>query len=239
MNCKSCGKEIEKGEFCNEYCKKAYMINSSLTDIEKTETVEENPIIITPVINLFGKRYSECSFENFKCKTEDQKKVLNRIIEITEQIKNGKGLIFAFIGGWGTGKDHLAAAIVRKLANYRIIHTTVMRMSREIREAGKNDSKFKQQDIIDSFSLCDFLILNEIGVQSVTAFERNIIHEIIDSHYRAMTSVLLISNEQKEKFQECIDAPGLNRVWDRIDEKLLFTWGSERKNERMKQVRKV
>jgi len=236
MNCLNCGKELNEkkveqikiGSFCNEFCKKGYAVTSVMSDIEKQEGEKKSEIVYPDRREeLFGKRYRECTFKNFVRVTENQEKVVTKIVKITKDIKAGTGHIIAFIGGWGTGKDHLAAAMIHYLKG-NIIHTTVMKMSREIREAQKEKAHTKQQAIIDSYINCDFLIINEIGVQSITVFERNILHEIIDGHYRNMTSVLLITNEGKDEFQTCIDAPGLHRVWDRIDEKILFDWDSYR-----------
>lgn len=229
MNCKNCDKKIsDKKQFCNEFCKKAYELKQTMDPLEIQE-MEKRPEIIVQDgrETLFGKRYRDCTFENFVCKTERQKQVKKEIAEITGEIKGGK--IFAFIGFWGTGKDHMAAAMAHRLNTLSIIHTTVQKISREVRETHKKEGG-KQQNVMDWYSQCDFLIINEVGVQSVTQFERNILHEIIDTHYRNMTSVLLISNIPDIKdFQKCIDEPGILRVWDRIDQVVIFDWKSYRK----------
>ena len=230
MKCKYCRKPLEQNQidFCNEMCDRGYKIAQAITPEENEPIQEETVRVENQRFSLFGRRYENCSFENFTCKNEKQKDVLAKVKAVTTHIKSGNGRIFAFVGGWGTGKDHLAAAIVKELPGKKILHTTVMKLSREIREAGRDKSVIGQQSIIDKYTSCFLLILNEIGIQSVTAFEHNIIHEIVDTHYRNMTSVLLISNEGKDKFQECIDFPGLHRVWDRLNDVIIFDWESER-----------
>lgn len=229
MKCLACGSEIivKEGvsfeEYCNLFCKKQHEILKAMP--ENIQIVkEQNPIEVVKYdkINLFGRRYESCTFENYKCDCEEQRKVLIRVKKISEQIKNGSGKIISFAGNPGTGKDHLAAAMIDYIKPKRARHTTIMKLSREVRE-----SKF-QQKIIDSYAYLNILILNEIGVQSVTSFERNILHEIIDTIYRNIQSCLLISNEGTAKFKLCIDDPENLRVWDRINEKITFTWNSYR-----------
>lgn len=238
MTCLYCNKIIEskdnKKKFCNEIHKKAYSLLGAIDEITKNtlQNKQEKKEVkrIKEEINLrhklFGKKYKDCTFDNFICNTDYQKDVKKRIIQITESIKNGNGYIVALIGFVGTGKDHLCSAMVHYLGFKKIEHKTIMQISREIRESDK------QQKILSKYTNNDLLFINEIGIQSCTNFERNILHEIIDTIYRDMKSCILISNENKENFKNCIDYPGLQRVWDRIDRKIIFKGGSYRPEQR-------
>lgn len=234
MNCLNCNKPIDpksKDSFCNDFCKSKYDFMKtviSFKDVQITEITEKKTKIQNRRSLLFGKRYENCTFDNFVCTTDNQKKTKTRVIELTRRMKES-GEIIAFIGKPGTGKDHLAAAMVYELKSFSVIHTTIAKISRELREASRDKSYIRQQEIIDKYVNCKFLIINEIGVQSATTFERNILHEILDGHYRNITSCLLISNNGTKEFKTCIDEPGQTRVYDRIQNIIIFTWESQRR----------
>lgn len=239
MTCKYCGKILKESkgiqkQYCNELHKKAFNLCGAIDKIvKKSLSPRENINIKKKEKNnlrykLFGKRYKNCTFENFIAKTDYQKDVKQTVFRIAENIKKGKGYIVAFIGRWGTGKDHLCAAMVHYIGFKKVMHKTIMQISRKIRESEK------QQQEIDKLTSNDLLCINEIGLQSCTNFERNIIHEIIDTMLRDMKSCILITNNSKEEFQKCIDYPNTYRVWDRIDEKVIFKGESYRQKQRSK-----
>lgn len=239
MKCVNCGKEIKnktesvENKYCNYLCKKARDIAESLKEIPEDPVKEElSTTIEWEKRKLFGKRYENCTFDNYVCKEEKQRKIIVDIKNISDKIKSGEGRILAFVGNPGTGKDHIAAAMVEYIKPNRVKMTTVLKISRELRESGKDKSTIRQQSIIDELTSQNMLIINEIGLQSVSQFEHSFLHEIIDSYYRNMQTCLLISNEGEEKFKACIDDPLNLRVWDRISDIIVFDWLSYRPEQR-------
>lgn len=227
MKCKFCMKELKNGkEYCNKICKKAYKEYGTIKNrYNRDKTIQKRKTIDLRA-KLFGKRYANCTFFNFKCANTYQKEVKEKVTKIATSIKSGISIIAAFIGPWGTGKDHLCAAMVLYTGFRKVKHKTIMQISRMIRE-GEN-----QQKQIDSLTDNSILFINEIGLQSCTDFEKNILHEIVDTILRNMKSCILLSNEKEKRFQECIDYPGKNRVWDRIDKVIIFQGESYRSVQR-------
>ena len=56
------------------------------------------------------------------------------------------------------------------------------------------------------FESPDLLILDEVGVQNVTEFERTVMLELINSRYEAMKPTIVISNRGKVELPTYMDA---------------------------------
>jgi DNA replication protein DnaC len=185
-------------------------------------------------IRLFGTRFINATFNSYILTNDKQRKAFMYAQKIAEKLKEmpkNAGIIAAFVGMSGTGKDHLAASIFDYVYSpgLKVIHTSVMKMSRVIRGADK------QQQIIDEYTDVDLLIINEVGVQKVSDFERQFLYEVINDLYRNMKSCLLISNEEEDDFRACLDFAEKSRVWDRLGGRVIvFDWESYRPLENRK-----
>jgi DNA replication protein DnaC len=64
-----------------------------------------------------GKRYENCTFENYEIQNANQEKVVNNLIayaeNATENISKGKNVLL--IGPKGSGKDHLLCALAKRV----------------------------------------------------------------------------------------------------------------------------
>ena len=135
------------------------------------------------------------------------------------------------LGNFGTGKNALAASICNEiaLAGFSSVHTTVLKMLRRIKSTWKKASTEDEQGVIDSFTLPDLLVVDEIGVQFDSPTERLLTFEALNGRYEAKKPTILISNltelsELKQYLGE--------RVMDRMREGktgiLIFNWQSYR-----------
>lgn len=177
---------------------------------------------------LFGRKYLNEDFNTFKTETENQKKILNISKKIAYKLKESinSNILVAFIGTPGTGKDHIAKSIISDIWNndLTVIHTTVREMSRAIRQA-KEILNMNEQEAINYYSEADILIINEIGVQSMTDFEKANIFEVVNNIDRKEKNCIFISNEDEAGFKKCIDFEGQNRVWDRLQGRIIIFEG--------------
>lgn len=180
------------------------------------------------------KRFLEKSFDNYICGDSPGKKQAFRVCEkYADGFKEifEKGLCLTLCGLPGTGKTHLACAIINKLGykwGHKIKFTGVYRAISEVKAtfSGKGET---EHEVYDRFVDLDLLVLDEVGVQFGTKTEELIMFEIINRRYEAMKPTIIISNLQAEELKEFIG----ERVMDRIKEGggpiIAFDWESFRK----------
>lgn len=141
------------------------------------------------------KLYINCSFENYKVSHIGQEKVLNSAKEYAKNFKNIFSN-FIFSGKPGTGKNHLAAAI----GNYLILHgksvlmITIADLMSKIKKTFKNKNEYTEEYFLKKSSEVDLLIIDEIGIQKESNYEKIIIHQIIDRRSASKKSTGILSN---------------------------------------------
>lgn len=142
--------------------------------------------------------------------------------------KSGRSAIFC--GPPGTGKTHLAVGIglhamtLGKL----VLFTTVQRAVRRVKDSWRKDSKESETDVIDMLVEPDLLILDEIGVQFGSDFEKNLMFDILNERYEKSKPSLLLSNLTATEVKAFLG----ERVYDRLREDggkcIPFDWSSYR-----------
>lgn len=184
---------------------------------------------------LFGPRFANKTLENWLTTTQKQERYLEfcrrYVSRIDEYYTSGVGIVFA--GGVGTGKTHLSYAIAREIINagYNLEVKKVIEIMREIKAAWTGRAE-NEQAIINRYVRCDFLLLEEVGVQYGTENEKIILFDILDGRYKRCIPTLMTTNLSKPELVEYLDFDGKNRLWDRIVETsavLIFDWDSFRK----------
>ncbi|MBL5912627.1 DNA replication protein DnaC [Enterobacter asburiae] len=174
-----------------------------------------------------------CSFENYKATTTNQKIVREKARLYAVDFDKSMGG-FIFCGNPGTGKNHLAAAICNDLLRRgkTVLIITVADIMSSMRETFNGTSADSEEKLIDKLSSVDLLVIDEIGVQNESRYEKVIINQIIDRRTSSRRPTGLLSN---------LDEAGLNkqlgeRVMDRMKLGgtlwLNFDWESYRENVR-------
>jgi len=144
--------------------------------------------------------------------------------------KTGRSAIFC--GKPGTGKTHLAVGIglhamtLGKL----VLFTTVQRAVRRVKDSWRKDAQESETDVIDLLVEPDLLILDEIGVQFGSDFEKNLMFDILNERYEKSRPSLLLSNLTTKEVKAFLG----ERVYDRLREDggkcIPFDWDSFRGN---------
>ncbi|WP_075431635.1 DNA replication protein DnaC [Buchnera aphidicola] len=175
--------------------------------------------------------YINCSFENYHIMHAGHKKVLQESRKYAENFKNNIAS-FIFSGNPGTGKNHLAAAI----GNYLILHgnsvliVTVSDLMSSMKKTFNRISQTTEEDLLHTLSTVDLLMIDEIGMQIESRYEKIIINQIIDRRSSTKRSTGMLSNlnyfnMKKLLGERVIDRMRLgNSLW------LTFEWDSYRKN---------
>lgn len=152
--------------------------------------------------------------------------------EFDKVLQTGRSALF--VGKPGTGKTHLACGIgLHVMREYRstVLFTTVMRAIRRIKDAWRRDASESESEAVAALVAPDLLILDEVGVQFGSDFERNILFDVLNERYEKRRPTILVSNLAVEDVATYLG----ERIMDRLREDggalIVFDWESHRAKE--------
>ncbi|CAL4041894.1 DNA replication protein DnaC [Buchnera aphidicola (Takecallis arundicolens)] len=174
--------------------------------------------------------YINCSFQNYKIEHEGHKKAIHLTKKYAKNFDQNNAN-FVFLGRPGTGKNHLATAISNYLIlkGKKILIITIANLMSTIKATFKNNNtKMTEEKFIYYLSNLDLLILDEIGIQTESKYEKIVINQIIDRRASSKKPIGMLSNcnyytIKKILGERIIDRMQLsNSLW------LYFNWKSYR-----------
>lgn len=136
-----------------------------------------------------------------------------------------------FVGKPGTGKTHLAVGIALHIMkqNRSVLFTTVQRAIRSVKDTWARGSEVSESQAIQTLAYSDLLILDEVGVQFGSDFEKQILFDVLNERYEKRKPCILLSNIAPSELSGYLG----ERVADRLREdggKLIaFDWESHRR----------
>ena len=164
-----------------------------------------------------NKRFNSASFDNYNCTTVSQKELVDLLKKFC---KNGFDKNIIIIGGVGTGKTHLAYAIMNSITG-RWMHSgneyyqmgpvyygTAKEMIDNIK-CSWNDKSISNMDI---YCQIPVLIIDELGVQYGTDCERTEMYEIFNNRYNDMLPIIALSNNSLPELKKILG----QRIYDRL-----------------------
>ena len=177
-------------------------------------------------------RFKTKELHLFVAENDMQRKALdfaNRYADDFKEVLNtGRSAIF--IGKPGTGKTHLAVGIALNVMRRGAIvyFSTVMRAIRSIKDTWAKDSEVSESEAIRMFTIPDLLILDEVGIQFGSEFEKNMLFDIMNERYENRRPSILLSNLSIDEIRGYLG----DRVFDRMREDggkfIVFDWESWR-----------
>lgn len=110
-------------------------------------------------------------------------------------------------GACGTGKTHLAAAIVRHLTVKRVgvIFKRSADFYREVRELFRTDSAATECAIMSPLEKTRFLIFDDLGAGSLSDCERRYTLELLDTRLNQMRPTVVTSNWNLQQIADKMD----------------------------------
>ncbi|CAL4317768.1 DNA replication protein DnaC [Buchnera aphidicola (Thelaxes suberi)] len=173
--------------------------------------------------------YIDCSFDNYKIEHKGHKKVVSAARRYAEEF-NGNIASFIFSGKPGTGKNHLASAIGNHLIlnGKTVLIVTVADLMSNMKGTFSDSSIITEENLLHNLSTVDLLMIDEIGMQTESRYEKVIINQIVDRRSSSKRSTGMLSNLDHEGMrlllgERVIDRMRLgNSLW------LTFEWDSYR-----------
>lgn len=141
--------------------------------------------------------YAHKSFDNFVCETDSQSKALRLsksfVTKWPSASERGYGLLF--FGNCGTGKSHLACAVLKALmTKTTVLYARVPDIIRFVRSSWRRDSQFDEEQAISTYAGVGLLAIDEVGVQAGSDNEKNILFSIIDERLSHNRPTIFITN---------------------------------------------
>lgn len=176
--------------------------------------------------------HRDCSFENYKATTTQQKIVREKArLYAVDFGKTMAGFIFS--GNPGTGKNHLAAAICNDLLrrNKTVLIITVADIMSAMRETFNNaDAAKTEERLLDDLSRVDLLVIDEIGVQNESRYEKVVINQIVDRRTSSRRPTGMLTNLNQEGLHRQLGERVMDRMKLGQSLWLHFDWDSYRDN---------
>ena len=228
--CKFCGKDLKpigldylyanipissiEYERCDCEKSKSYWNEKDLKEeIQKKRKHFEQMIRQFYIRNYSSKRIQDYRFENFII-TKTNKKEIEIAKDFTDKCinKNQKnGLIIT--GKSGTGKTHLATAILNELTekDMLVLMGRLILLLDVIKDTFKDFSS-KEKDIIELYSKVDMLIIDDLGTERISSWALEKLYTIIENRNENKLPIIVTTRFDKESL--------LDRFYQSEDEEL-------------------
>jgi DNA replication protein DnaC len=160
------------------------------------------------------KMYHDATFENFSAYTEGLKE--NR--DAVRRWCGEEGGFLFLLGGYGTGKTHLACAAVRRC---RGVIYTMFEITLSLKSAYDGGAR-TESEVLERLSRARLLAIDEIGRTKRSVWEMNCLSHVINARHENYLPTLFISNGHFSKNCErhgcgdCLDAYLGGNIWSRV-----------------------
>lgn len=178
-------------------------------------------------------RFRDCTLESFQASSAAQSKVKewaeDYLAGIAADRNSGKSAIL--LGRPGTGKTHIACALAIGAADLGLSsrYASVMRAIRRIKESWRDKAEETEKQVIEDYGNCGLLVLDEIGVQTGSQFEGNILFDILNQRYEHRKPTVLVSNLTIAEVKTIIGERILDRLREDGGTMHAFDWESHRR----------
>lgn len=168
-------------------------------------------------------KYADKTFDDYEV-TDDNRKAVGLANWFLEH-GNGRGLYLS--GGVGTGKTFLAALIAKNFIERGdwVVFGTMPTLLNQLKETFDNP-QLSSQMVLRKFINCDLLVLDDVGVGKLSAWNLDVLFQILNGRYESKKVTVLTSNYSLEELARKIaevDSLGAARIQSRLAGTSYFT----------------
>lgn len=178
-------------------------------------------------------RFHGCTLEAYETPDDKRRAVKawaeNFLAELAANRRSGKSAIL--LGRPGTGKTHIACALALAAAELGYVsrYATVMRAIRRVKDSWRDESPETEREVIQDYGGCDLLVLDEVGIQTGSQFESNILFDLLNQRYEHRLSTVLVSNLSLAEVRTVLGERILDRLREDGGTLQAFDWESHRR----------
>lgn len=154
-------------------------------------------------------RYQNESLDTYTVTNDMQRTGKNAAAGYVQDVKRGLFKTLVLIGTAGTGKTHLACAVIRETGGkYR----TAAEIVEEIRRAKSFSADETEAEILRKYARCEVLVIDEIGRGISATDEKYMLYQVLNARYNARKPTVLVSNFKKAEFLQYIGVAVADRL---------------------------
>ncbi len=178
-------------------------------------------------------RFKTMTLDGYEVYDKAQEKALSVCHEFVENfsVHLESGTWLTMLGGCGTGKGHLAAAICNALierSQTSCLYQKYYELIRRIKASWNKNATESEGDILSAMRDVDLLVLDEIGVQFNTPAERLILYAVLDHRYEWCRPTIITSNLTLKQLNKVVGERLISRLADKGNLVIGFTWADYR-----------
>lgn len=155
--------------------------------------------------------YKEKTFENFDTRhyvTPDEHRNLDMALQIAHSYAASPQGWLVFLGPYGCGKTHLAAAIAhfREQQGAQVVFITVPDLLDHLRDAYYPDTPVRFDRRFQMVRSAAFLVLDDLGTENSSAWAREKLFQIMDYRYVARLPTVITTARRLEELDKRIQS---------------------------------
>ena len=179
-------------------------------------------------------RFRDRTFDGFQADSEAQREALAVCRRYAQRFGRlrGRGSSLLLVGGPGTGKTHLACAILAEVirAGYPGLLISVSGALRMIRDAYSPLAERSEMETFALLTTPDLLVLDEVGVAiGNEAKRRAMLFDVLNARYGEMRPTILIGNLTAAEMETYLGERVMDRLLETGSAVVSFTWSSYRR----------
>lgn len=165
----------------------------------------------------FPKIFSNVQFDDYKPACKEAAEALSRMKNYADNFKKVRevGSSVVFLGGTGTGKTMMAAAIGNDIMKrgYTVLYMTCPQAISMIKRSWVKNNEISQDEYLERMTKPDLLILDEVPKGCTSKSDWEMIHEIMNRRYMEERPTISISTLPEEKLKKLLTEEILRRMY--------------------------
>lgn len=179
------------------------------------------------------KRFQGKTLDDFNPPNKKAQSHLGRVREYTDLIcdEDHGGRCLILLGKVGTGKTHLACAVIENVIRRTgkpCSYWTFSELVMSVKATFSRSDERSEADVYQRFTQGRLAVIDEVGVQNFTEFEQTVAYEAINARYMAEKPTILATNVEASGLSDCIGERAIDRLREGGGRALDFDWKSHR-----------
>ena len=164
-------------------------------------------------------RFTPCTLSNWSADAPAQAQALAAC----------SGFVEAFEENFDVGRSAMLQEVIREHAHdgLRGLYTTAGSIIRDVKATFGNRGR-TEADVYADLIRPDLLVIDEVGVQHGTDFERQVLFEVINGRYEKIKPTIVVSNLGVTELRQCLGDRAVDRLRDKGGVVVVFRWASAR-----------